>query len=106
MSRRTVHSGRRARRRIRAEAPVQAPSTRNIPAKGVRQVVFPYPRSFFEEWFDSDDDAESSVKIQQQRAAFQALPEDMRRALRYAAMLDRMQRGEMMAIMPFELTVK
>ena len=79
----------------------------NIPAdKGVRQVVFPYPRTFFEELFDSDDDAESSVKIQQQRAAFQALPEDMRRALRYAAMLDRMKRGEMMAIMPFELTVK
>jgi protease-4 len=78
----------------------------NIPAdKGVRQVVFPYPRTFFEDLFGDNDD-ESSVKFQQQRAAFEALPEDMRRALRYAAMLDRMKRGEIMAIMPFELRIK
>jgi protease-4 len=78
----------------------------NIPAdESVRQVVYPYPRTFFEELLGNDDD-ESSVQAQQQRAAFQALPEDMRRALRYAAMLDRMQRGEIMAIMPFELRIK
>jgi protease-4 len=78
----------------------------NIPAdKGVHQVVFPYPRTFFEELFGSEDDA-ASVKAQQQRAAFEALPEDMRRALRYAALLDRMKRGEVMAIMPFEISIK
>jgi protease IV len=78
----------------------------NIPAdKGVRQVVYPYPRTFFEEMFGGNDD-ESSVEARQQQAAFQALPEDMRRALRYASMLDRMKRGEIMAIMPFELRIK
>jgi protease-4 len=79
----------------------------NIPAdKGVRPVVYPYTRGFFEELFGSDDERESSIKAQQQRAAFEALPEDVRRALRYSAMLDRMKRGEMMAIMPFEITIK
>jgi protease-4 len=79
----------------------------NIPAdKGVRQVVYPYPRSFFGDLFGDDDDHESSITAQQQRAAFEALPEDMRRALRYSAMLDRMKRGEVMAIMPFEITIK
>ncbi len=79
----------------------------NIPAdKGVRQVVFPYPRTFFEELWGSEDDDEASVKAQQQRAVFESLPEDMRRALRYAAMLDRMKRGEVMAIMPFEIRIK
>jgi protease-4 len=77
----------------------------NIPAnKGVRQVVYPYPRTFFEEMFGGSD--ESSVEARQQQAAFRALPEDMRRALRYASMLDRMKRGEIMAIMPFELRIK
>ena len=79
----------------------------NIPAdKGVRPVVYPYTRGFFEELFGSDDERESSLKAQQQRAAFEALPEDVRRALRYSAMLDRMKRGEMMAIMPFEIKIK
>ena len=79
----------------------------NIPAdKGVRPVVYPYTRGFFEELFGGDDERESSVKAQQQRTAFEALPEDVRRALRYSAMLDRMKRGEMMAIMPFEITIK
>lgn len=77
----------------------------NIPAeKGVQRVIFPYPRNFFEELFDTGNEA--SVKERQQRAVFEALPEDARRALRYAAMMDRMKRGEMMALMPFELTIK
>lgn len=79
----------------------------NLPAgKGVRRVVYPSPHTFFEDLFNKDDDDESSLKAHQQRAAFEALPEDMRRALRYASMLDRMKRGEMMAIMPFELRIR
>jgi protease-4 len=76
-----------------------------IPAeKGVERVIMPYPRTFFEEIFNTGDEA--SIKAERQRAAFEALPEDARRALRYAAMMDRMKRGEMMALMPFELNIK
>jgi protease-4 len=77
----------------------------NIPAdKGVRRVILPYPRSFFESFFGSDSD--ESIKLQQQRAAFEALPEDVRRTIQYATMLDRMKRGEAMAMMPFDLRIK
>jgi protease-4 len=78
----------------------------NIPAeKGIQRVIMPYPRTFFEELFNRGD--EMSVRTQQQRAAtFAALPEDARRALRYTAMMDHMKRGEMMALMPFELRIK
>jgi protease-4 len=78
----------------------------SIPAeKGIQRVIMPYPRTFFEELFNTGD--EMSVRTQQQRAAtFAALPEDARRALHYAAMMDHMKRGEMMALMPFELRIK
>jgi protease-4 len=76
-----------------------------IPAeKGIERVIMPYPRSFFEEVFNTGN--EVSVKTKQQRAAFEALPEDVRRAMRYASIMDRMKHGEMMALMPFELTIK
>ena len=77
----------------------------NIPAdKGVKRVILPYPRTFIQELFASGDEA--SIKMQQQRAAFATLPEDVRRTLQYAAMLDRMQRGEAMTLMPFDLRIK
>jgi protease IV len=78
----------------------------NIPAEtGVERVILPFPRSLFEEIFNTG--GEASVREQKQRAAsFAALPEDVRRALQYAAMMDRMKRGEMMALMPFELRIK
>ncbi|HMF57037.1 MAG TPA: signal peptide peptidase SppA [Pyrinomonadaceae bacterium] len=81
-----------------------------IPAqKSVHRVVLPYPRTFFERLFGGDDeeDGGANTKVkQQQRAALAALPEDVRRSLRYAAMLDRMRRGEAMALMPFELRIR
>lgn len=77
----------------------------NIPAdKGVERVILPYPRSFFEELFESEDVI--SVKAKQQRALVETLPADVQRALRYTAMFDRMQRGETMALMPFDLQIK
>ena len=80
----------------------------NIPAdKGVRRVILPYPRGIFDNLFGrSDEEAEASVHIDQQRAAVAALPEDVRRTLQYADMMDRMKRGEVMAIMPFDLRIK
>jgi protease-4 len=77
----------------------------NIPAdKGIQRVILPYPRSFFENLFESAD--EISVKTRQQRALIETLPEDMQRAFRYAQMLDRMKRGETMTLMPFDLQIK
>lgn len=80
----------------------------NIPAdKGVRRVILPHPRGFFDNFFGgNEEDTSVQVNLQQQRAAFAALPEDVRRTLQYAAMLDRMKRGEIMAIMPFDLRIK
>ena len=79
-----------------------------IPAdKGVRRVILPHTRSFFDDLFGGGGGAdEASARVAQQRAAFAALPEDARRALKYAATMDRMKRGEIMALMPFELRIK
>jgi protease IV len=77
----------------------------NIPAeKGVERIILPYPRSFFEELFDTEDGVSS--KTRQQRAFVETLPADVQRALRYTAIFDRMQRGETMALMPFDLQIK
>jgi protease-4 len=80
----------------------------NIPAdKGVRRVILPRPRGFFDSFFGNDEEEMSiQVNLQQQRAVYGALPEDVRRTLQYAATLDRMKRGEIMAIMPFDLRIK
>lgn len=84
----------------------------NIPAeKSVRRVVFPAPRTLLEQVFggSSEDESTSLAELrtkQQQRAAFEALPEEMRRTLRYMAFFDRIKRGEVMAMMPFDLQIK
>jgi protease-4 len=78
----------------------------NLPAdKDVRRVVLPAPRPFFETWFGNPDETE--VKSEQtQKALADSLPADVRKALRYAQLFDRMQRGEVMMMMPFELEIK
>ncbi|HEX8143338.1 MAG TPA: signal peptide peptidase SppA [Pyrinomonadaceae bacterium] len=74
-----------------------------IPAdKGIQRVILPYPRSFFEDLFKGEDE----VRAGQQRAVIETLPEDVQRTLRYAQMLGRMQRGETMALMPFDIRIK
>jgi protease-4 len=80
----------------------------NLPAeKDVRRVILPYPRTFFQKLFNQDsDDEEARLKLQQQRAMFEALPEDMRRAFQYAAMLNKMKEGDALAIMPYEIRIK
>ncbi|MEO6393226.1 MAG: signal peptide peptidase SppA [Pyrinomonadaceae bacterium] len=75
--------------------------------KDVHRVIFPAPRTFLQQFFNrGGDDAAASARLQQQRAVFAALPEDTRRTLRYAAMMDQMKNGEVMAMMPFDLRIK
>ncbi|MGH9943910.1 MAG: signal peptide peptidase SppA [Pyrinomonadaceae bacterium] len=82
----------------------------NIPAdKGVRRVVLPAPRTILEQWLGGGGGSEGDASVaaeQQRRAALAALPEDIRRTLQYAAFFERIKRGETMAMLPFELTIK
>ena len=79
-----------------------------IPAdKGVRRVILPYPQTFLQQLLNSGgDDSEASQVRERQEAVLSALPEDARRAFKYAAMLDRMKSGDAMLVMPFDLRVK
>jgi len=77
-----------------------------LPAdKDVRRVVFPAPKPFFETFLDTED---SSVTASEkaQAALLDGMPSDVRRAFRYASLLDHMQRGEAMLLLPYELEIK
>jgi protease-4 len=81
-----------------------------IPAgKGVRRVVYPAPRSLFQQLFGGgggDEDA-ASIRAEQQRAAFiNSMPKEMRPVLRRAAMFDRFGQNQTLAIVPFELKIE
>lgn len=81
----------------------------DLPAnKDVRRVVFPAPRPFLEELFgDSEDGTFAQSKDRQaQEALVKSLPEDMRRALRYAELFDGMRNGEAMLMLPYEFRIK
>lgn len=79
-----------------------------IPAdKGVRRVVYPTPRPFFQQIFGGGEEEEASVKaLRQQEAFINSMPKDMRRTFRLAAMFDRFGKGEALTILPFELKVE
>jgi protease-4 len=73
--------------------------------KDVKRVIFPEPKPFFETFFD--DQTSSDLKAEQAQAdLIGSLPADVRRLFRYAALFDRMQQGEAMLMMPFELEIK
>lgn len=77
-----------------------------LPAdKDVRRVVFPAPRPLLEAWFGNDEKAEAKTEAAQ-AAVLEALPADVRRAFRYASLLDKMQQGQAMLMMPFDLRIK
>lgn len=79
----------------------------DLPAdKDVKRVVFPAPRPFFETLFGQPEDSQASADVQTQKAIAASLPEDVRRMFRYADLFDRMQKGEAMAMMPYELEIK
>lgn len=78
----------------------------NLPAdKDVKRVVLPEPKPFFESLFGDDNSADARTE-QAQKAVFDALPEDAKRAFRYAELFDRMRNGEAMLMLPFELDIK
>ena len=77
----------------------------NLPAdRDVKRIVFPEPRPFFESLFGGEENTFAQNK--QQEVIINAIPEDARRALRYAQILDQMKRGESMLMLPFELRIK
>lgn len=80
----------------------------NLPAdKGIHRVILPKPPSFFEELMNSGDDGDgASAQAKQQAAILAALPEDARRALRYAQLLDRARNGESICMLPFSLRIR
>lgn len=80
----------------------------NLPAdKDVRRIAYPEPRSLFDSYFGSDDSTFTETEeFKAKKALIEALPEDVRRSLRYAEVLDRMKKGEAMTMMPFELEIK
>ncbi len=78
----------------------------NLPAdKDVRRIVFPEPKPFLEAYFGNETTVRTKEE-QAQAALIESLPIDIRRAFRYAAMLDKMKRGEAMMMVPFELEIK
>jgi len=78
----------------------------NLPAdKDIRRVIMPEPKPFFERIFGEDDSTQTKEQAAQ-KALADSLPADIRRGLRYAELFDRMKRGEVMAMLPFELEIK
>ncbi len=81
----------------------------NLPAdKDVRRIAYPKPVPFLEKIFGSGEDTTFTQTEEQrmQEVIVKTLPEDVRKTLRFASILDRMKRGEAMLIMPFELEIK
>ncbi len=77
-----------------------------LPAdKDVRRAVFPAPRPFLEEYFGAEE-TQMTADHKAQAALLESMPRDVRRAFRFSSMLDQMQRGEAMLLLPFELTIK
>jgi len=80
-----------------------------IPAdKGVQRVIRPQIPGFFEQLMSSgsDDDSEAGAETRQQQTILAALPEDVRHAFRYMQLLDRVKRGDVAYLLPFDLRIR
>jgi protease-4 len=78
----------------------------DLPAdKDVRRIAYPEAKSFFETLMGGGASTETEEQ-KAQAAIVKSLPADIQKALRYAELFDRMQRGEAMMMMPFELEIK
>ena len=77
-----------------------------IPAeKQVKRIIFPTPRSFLRDWFGGDDDS-TFAQTKQEETLLKAMPEDARKSLRFAKILDQMKDGKAMLMLPYELEIK
>jgi protease-4 len=86
-----------------------AKSLAKLPAdKQVKRVVLPRPESMLDRFLGRAEDKtfSRSDSDRVQEALMKSLPEDVRRSLRYAALFDRLKRGEAMMMMPYELEIK
>ncbi len=73
----------------------------------IKRVVYPESQSFFNQYFGGDASTFADAKNHEAQAALiKSLPEDARRALRFAELFDRMKNGEAMMMLPFELEIK
>ena len=81
----------------------------NLPAdKDVKRIVFPTPQPFLAALFGGSDE-EATVRAKeraQQEALIKSLPTDLQKMFRYSALFDNMERGETMALMPFDWEIK
>ena len=81
-----------------------------IPAdQSIQRVNLPKPPSFFEQLMNSGDEGDSdatSAQAKQQAAILEAMPVDVRRAVRYAQLLDRSRSGEAIYMLPFDLRIR
>ena len=55
---------------------------------------------------DQGDSDATSAQARQQAAILEAMPVDVRRALRYAQLLDRARSGEAIYMLPFDLRIR
>lgn len=85
-----------------------AKSLAKLPAdQDVKRVVLPKPETLFERIFGTPEDTTfSESELKAQEALIRSLPEDVRRSLRYAALFDKMKRGEAMMMLPYELEIR
>jgi protease-4 len=81
-----------------------------IPAgQSFQRVILPKPPCFFEELMNNSDDADgdqTATQAKQQAALMEAMPVDVRRALRYAQLLDRSRSGEAIYMLPYDLRIR
>jgi len=86
-----------------------AKSLAKLPAdKEVQRVVLPRPRTLLDRFLGAAEDTtfSRSDSDRAQEALIRSLPEDVRRTLRYGALLDQMKKGEAMMMLPYELEIK
>src|SRR5260221_260497 len=81
-----------------------------IPAdQSIQREIMPKPPSFFEQFMNSGEEGDSdstSAQAKQQAAILAAMPVDVRRAVRYAQLLDRSRSGEAIYMLPFDLRIR
>ncbi|MCO6511660.1 MAG: signal peptide peptidase SppA [Aridibacter famidurans] len=85
-----------------------AKSLAKLPAdQDVKRVVLPKAETLFDRIFGTPEDTTfSESELKAQEALIRSLPEDVRRSLRYAALFDKMKRGEAMMMLPYELEIR